>query len=209
MRTVVAGSIVVAAFAVSCASTPDAGPLEEGASLRPIITAVDTVRPPSHVWVQLDRPGYAALVLVAPGHSATLLYPRESFTSNELTAGAHQLTFSIPELLVQSDSARTARAVADRQRADSARRVVNRRRARTTDPSLTPLPPLIPTYLLLLTSPQPLSYQRLIEKTAGVSIPTIETEALNAVGKAIKSTLPAEPRELGGYYKRVELRKPQ
>jgi hypothetical protein len=209
VRTVVACSIVIALFAVSCKSTPDAGPLEEGASLRPLITAVDTVRPPSHVWVQMDRPGYAALVLVAPGHSATLLYPRESFTSNELTAGAHQLTFSIPELLVQSDSARNARTETDRQRTDSSRRVANRRRARTTDASMIPLPPLVPTYFLLLTSPQPLSYQRLIEKTAGVSIPTLETEALNAVAKAIKSTLPAEPRELGGYYKRVELRKEQ
>jgi hypothetical protein len=200
---------VIAVFAMSCASTPEAGPLEESASLRPIITAVDTTRPPGFAWVQLDKPGYAALLLVAPGHSATLLYPRESFTSNELTAGAHQLTFSIPELLVQSDSARTARAVADRQRTDSTRRVANRRRARTSDPSMIPLPPLVPTYFLLLTSPQPLSYQRLIEKTAGVSIPTLETEALNAVAKAIKSTLPAEPRELGGYYKRVELRKEQ
>jgi hypothetical protein len=47
----------------------------------------------------------------------------------------------------------------------------------------------------------------MIEKTAGVSIPNIETEALNAVGKAIKSTILSEPRELAGYYQRVELRR--
>jgi hypothetical protein len=71
------------------------------------------------------------------------------------------------------------------------------------------VPAATQTYLLLVTSPQPLSYQRIIEKTAGVSIPSIETEALNAVAKAIKSTIPSEPREISGYYQRIELRKPK
>jgi hypothetical protein len=60
---------------------------------------------------------------------------------------------------------------------------------------------------LLVTSPKPLVYQRIIEKTAGVSIPLIDTEALNAVAKAIKATIPSEPRDWAGYYQRVELRR--
>jgi hypothetical protein len=156
--------------------------------------------------VQLDRAGYAALLLVVPGHSATLLYPADSLTSNQLSAGAHQLTFRIPEILALSDSARNAaRAAADRARMDSSR---NRRRTRTTTgtPPLTPIPPEAPTYLLLVTSTQPLTYQRILGKTVGVSIPTMEMEALNAVAKAIKLTLTTEPREFGGYFKKVQLR---
>jgi hypothetical protein len=178
-------------------------------SLRPpVITTVDTAHPPHYVWIQLPQPGYAAVLLVAPGHSATLLYPREQFTSNQLTAGAHQLTFDVPELLVAADSLRDARRAAERQRLDSAGRVRARSR-RNTDPSTIPISPLVPTYLLVITTSQPLVYQRLVEKTAGVSIPNIDTEALNAVGKAVKSTLPDEPREWAGYYRRVDLRRRQ
>jgi hypothetical protein len=175
--------------------------------LQPSITAVDTMRPPRSVWVQMNKPGYVALLLVAPGHSATLLYPRESFTSNELTAGTHELTFSVPEWLVPSDSMLNANRPPDgRQRGDTQGGSTIRRRSRSERPSTTPIPPLVPTYLLLIESPQPLTWQRITEKTNGVSIPTIETEALNAVAKAVKSTIPNEPREWAGYYKRVELR---
>ena len=44
----------------------------------------------------------------------------------------------------------------------------------------------------------------IIDKTAGVSIPLVDNEALNAVGKAIRSTLP-EPRTMAGYYQIIEL----
>lgn len=206
MRTVVAGLIVIGVFAASCATVPLAGTLADETSLKPTITAVDTVFPPRSAFVQLDRAGYAALLLVVPGHSATLLYPADSQTNNQLSAGAHQLTFRIPEILALSDSARNAaRAAADRARMDSSRL---RRRTRTTTggaPPLTPIPPEATTYLLLVTSTQPLTYPRILEKTVGVSIPTMELEALNAVAKAIKLTLTTEPREFGGYYRKVQL----
>ena len=208
MRIVAVPLLFAATFFVSCASTPDAGPLGEGAALRaPVITAVDTARPPHAAWVQLDEPGYVAMLLVAPGHSATLLYPRDQFTSNQLTAGAHRLTFDIPDLLVAADSARDAQRAAGRQRLDSAGRARARRRTGTGDPATVALNPIVPTYLLAVISPKPLVYQRLLDKTAGVSIPTIEMEALNAVGKAVKSTIAEEPREWAGYYRRVDLRR--
>jgi hypothetical protein len=201
VRSVVALVIPIAAVATSCVSTPDTGSLGEGTSLRPTITAVDTARPPRSAWVQMDQPGYAALLLVAPGHSATLLYP-DSLTNNQLNAGAHQLTFAIADALLPADS------VLRRQRSDTAPRVI-RSRPRPSGPSTTPIPPTVPTYLLLVTSPQQLSRTRILEKTVGVSIPTLEMEALNAVGKAIKSTLLSEPRDWAGYYQRVELRRKQ
>ena len=210
MRIVAVSLLPTAAFVISCASTPDVGPLGESVALRPpVITTVDTARPPHFVWVQMDQPAYAAVLLVAPGHSATLLYPREQFTSNQLTAGAHQLTFDVPDLFVSADSLRDAERASGRQRMDSINRARARRRTGTTQPSAMPISPLVPTYLLVITSPQPLVYQRIVDKTAGVSIPNIELEALNAVVKAVKSTLPDEPREWAGYYRRVDLRRRQ
>jgi hypothetical protein len=195
----------------ACASSPDAGALGEGSTLQPRIVGVDSTRPPRSVSIQLDQPSYVALLLVAPGHSATLLYPSDSSTSNRMSAGTNGIAFEIPSLLVGSDSGFMIRRPGERSRTDSARPAGARARAGTPrDPtSGRPIPPETPTYLLLVTSPQPLQYARILEKTAGVSIPLVESEALNAVGKAIKSTLQTEPREWAGYFQLVELTRSQ
>ena len=159
--------------------------------------------------VDLSQGGYATVVLVAPGHSATMVYPADSTTSNQLSAGTHQLQLRVPDVLVLIDSMRNPDRAARRgQPQDSGRMNPGRAdtgRSRTT--RLTPISPTTPTYLLLFTSPKPLVFQRLIEKTAGVSIPTDDVEALNAVAKAVKSTIVGEPRDWAGYYQRVELRR--
>jgi len=184
---------------------PASGPLAEGSTAVPRITAVDSVRPPKSAWIQLDQPAYAVLVLVAPSHSATLLYPADSLVDNHLSAGTHQLSFTVPGALVADDSVRNP----DRRRArtDTSLRypggVPPSGRTTRTYP---PIEPTTPLYLLLVTSPQPLVFRRVVDKTAGVSIPSMETEALNAVAKAVKSTLTTEPRDWAGYYQRVELR---
>jgi len=164
--------------------------------------------------VELDQPGYVALVLVAPGHSATLLYPTDSATDNRLSAGTHQLTLRIPEVLVMADSIRNpdrTQRVGGRSPVDSTILHPGRQRSdtaiRARSNRTPPLSPTVPTYLLLITAPKPLVYQRIIDKTAGVSIPITDDEALNAVAKAIKGTIPEEPREWAGYYQRTELRK--
>jgi hypothetical protein len=191
----------VATLALACASGPNAGPLGEGAAPRVEIVGVDSALPPRHATVELAQQSYVALVLVAPGHSATLLYPADSSTTNRFAAGNHQLGFRIPEMLVRSDS--LLRAQPTTPRSDTSR-IGARRTGRGT--VLPPLPPTTPTYLLAVSSPQELNYQRILDKTLGVSIPTIDTEALNAVGKAIKSTIAGEPREWSGFYRLVELR---
>jgi hypothetical protein len=152
--------------------------------------------------VQLDQPEHLALLLIAPGHSATLLFPSDSVTPNRFDAGAHQIPFQIPEALVESDS---SRLVSLRGPRDTTIRLG---RPRSGSGRLSPpLPSTTPTYLLVVTSPQQLSYNRILEKTAGVSIPTMDDEALNAIGKAIKSTIPSEPRRWAGYYQLIELRR--
>jgi hypothetical protein len=191
-------SMAMIFLGAACASAPKAGALGEGSVPPPGIVFVDSGFPPRHATVRLDRPGYLAVILVAPGHSATLLFPNDSITGNQFGAGTHQITFQIPPLLVQPDtSLRLSRRDTSRQsgRPQTARRMV------------VPIPTATQPFLLVVTSPQPLSYQRIIEKTAGVSIPTLDNEALNAVGKAVKSTIANEPREWAGYYRPVELRR--
>jgi hypothetical protein len=192
---------VVFAFA-ACAKQATFGALGDSptppATTR--ISAVDSARPPRTLTLQLDRAGYAVVLLVAPGHSATILYPADSTTDNRLGAGTHAVHFQIPEMLVQTDSQRAAAMARARDSGFSARR--------TRPRGMTPLLPSTPTYFLVVTSPQPLSFARIREKTAGVSIPIDDMEALNAIAKAIKSTLASEPRDWAGYYQLVEIRPP-
>lgn len=211
MRIGVWGSMIVMTSAAACASVPTAGVVGEGSSLRPRIVSVDTQYPPRFVSVELDQPGHVALLLVAPGHSASLLFPADSTADNRLSAGQHQLRVKIPGVLVQLDSLGVPdRAGRGRARVDSSILNPGRQRYDTVgrrSTRMTPLPLNTPTYLLLVTSPKPLAYQRIVDRTAGVSIPTVESEALNAVAKAIKSTIADEPRDLAGYFQRIELRR--
>jgi hypothetical protein len=195
---------IVLLSAAACVSTQSAGPVGEGYQLQPTITAVDSSFPPIFATVNLDRAGSAALLLVVPGHSATVLYPPDSTTSNSLTAGQHQIAFRVPDPLLETDSMRLAA-----MRARDTTRGSMRPRAGGPRRTLAPIDPNTPTFLLLVTSPQPLAYQRLVEKTQGVSIPNVDTEALNAVGKAIKSTIQQEPREWAGFFRLIALRPPR
>lgn len=196
-----AASIVLLAF-LACAKQATFGALGDSPSppSPTRIAAVDSTRPPRSISLQLDQPGFVVVMLIAPGHSATLLYPPDSATDNRLAAGAHTLRVQIPEQLVQTDSQRAAAMARARDSGFSARR--------TRPRGVTPLLPTTPTYFLVITAPQQLSFSRVREKTAGVSIPLDDMEALNAVAKAVKSTLASEPREWAGYYQLVEIRPP-
>lgn len=191
-------AIAIAVLCTACASAPNSGRLVDGSALEPRIVGFDTARPPRSATIQLDQPGYVALLLVAPGHSATLLYPRDSATNNQMRAGAHQITFQIPTGLVLSDTAMENRGRLRRDTTTAAR-------PRTRTVASNPIDPAMGSFLLLLTSPQRLDYARMVERTSGVSLPTIETEALNAIAKAIKSTLSMEPRDLAGFFYRIQL----
>jgi len=193
----------------ACAKTLTEGALGEGTVPAPKIVSADSTRPPRFAWIELAQPSYVALLLVAPGHSATLLYPRDSTVDNRLTAGSHQLSFEVPRTLAQSDSERVRQL---RARLDSMSRGAGRpggtTEGRASGSGPGPLPATTQTFLLLVTSPQQLSYSRIHEKTAGVSIPTDDMEALNAVGKAVRSTIVTEPRDWAAAFKRVIVRRP-
>ena len=74
--------------------------------------------------------------------------------------------------------------------------------------NLPPIMPGAPTYLLVVTSPQQLKWSRVIDRTAGWSIPLDDMEALNAVAKQVKSTIANEPRDWSAAYHVVVLTRP-
>lgn len=205
MRIQLAPLVVLAAL-TACKSAPKAGPLGEGFGGASRIVAVDSARPPRSLVVELGQPMHVALLLVIPGHSATLLHPRDSAADQRLDAGQSTVRFEVPAMLARRDSG----ALRPRQGMISAQDSAMRRR-RTTSVGASapgPVPVNAATFLLLLASPQPLSPQRIIERTVGVSIPSLDDEALNAVAKAVRATLP-EPRALEGYYQLIELARPR
>ena len=172
----------------ACVNAPVTGRLGEATTHDPQILAADSARPPQSATIRLEERSYVALLLVAPGHSATLLYP-DSAADNQHSAGTHTLSYAIPGPLLRLDTLR-------RQPGDVRARAPTR-------PGLSAIPRDTRTYLLLITSSQPLVHSRLFEVTAGVSIPVVEMEALNAVAKAVKSTIAEEPRPWAGHYLRV------
>jgi hypothetical protein len=202
--------LVVAGLTLAaCVSVPKAGAIGESAAAPTRITAVDSARPPRSVSVELDEAAYVVVLLVAPGHSATLLYPPDSTTTNRLPAGAHTLNVTVPGVLLESDSARLAGMIRtrDSSRVRTRGPTLDVERVRTRGPTLrTPaLQPTTSTYFLVITSPQQLSYNRIVAKIGGFTIPTVELEALNAVGKAVKATIEADPRVWNGFYQAVSL----
>jgi hypothetical protein len=198
VRITSVGAIAMTVLSAACASAPNTGRLADGSALDPKIIGSDTAQPPRSATIQLDRAGFVALLLVAPGHSATLLYPRDSATNNQMGAGAHQINFQIPTGLVLSDTALANRGRTRRDTTTAAR-------PRTRTVATPPIDPTMGSFLLLLTSPQRLDYARMVERTSGVSLPTLESEALNAIAKAIKGTLSFEPRDLAGFFYRIRL----
>lgn len=190
----------------SCKSAPDAGPLGEGLGGASRIVAADTARPLRSVAVQLEEPAYAAVLLVQPGYTATLVYPKDSAMNNQLPAGPSTVPLFLPQQVVRRDSGSALQREGMRRAQDSA--IVRRgtaagARATTAGPAAA-----AETFLLLLTSPQPLVYQRIIDRTGGVTIPNIQDEALHAVAKAVRATLP-EPRRLAGYFQLIQLARPR
>jgi len=201
VRTQITALALLALVAACAPVQAVSGPIGEGAPDHPDITAVDSMHPPKSASVRLDKDAYVVLLLVAPGHSATLLYPKDSTTDNHLSAGAHEIAFQVPGRMTLSDTAR--RALDQRERSDSA----DRSRARPTAPQTSGMRPIMPntnTFLLIVSSPQPLVYQKVVDKTVGWSIPLDDMEALNAVAKQVKSTI-TNPRDWSAAFHVVTL----
>lgn len=178
------------------------------ASLRPVVTLRPKEKPLSHFTVSLAEPASIALFYVVPGVGARLVFPTDSTTSNVVAAGTHELTGQFPRA-INRDSVFAARARSARQRPNGGRRDTAGTRTDTRiggdsagTIGMTTFSDL--GYLLLVTSPSPLTYQALHRHVEGLSIPAEDDPALNTVVKLVRATLP-EGAKWAAYATEVEL----
>src|SRR5438270_13772413 len=85
---------VLLGMLAACAS---GGPRHFGqyADLAPRVAPEKGERVPQHLTVQLARPGYVTVFLVAPGRGSTLLFPADSTQTGYLEAGPHLVETSL------------------------------------------------------------------------------------------------------------------
>jgi len=180
IRFVAAVAMLAGAAALSaCASS---GPKRYGSNdLAPRVAPQQGERQPIHLTVQLARPANVAVFLVVPGVGSTLLFPADSTQSEYMEAGSH-LVETVAGRQALSDTSRLIRRPAQGNRLPQGQNRNGRRDS-------------IPTfgfnqhgYLLIYASQQPLPYNILKTKVAGLSIPIDDDDALNTVTKLIRST---------------------
>lgn len=140
-------------------------------------------RTPRHLTIQLSKPANVAVFLVVPGRASTLLFPEDSLQSQYVEAGSHLVETTIAKNAL-SDTSRLARIPNSQTPPRQANRNIGTRAGRDT----------FPTfgfnqhgYLLIYASQQPLNYQLLSTRVAGISVPIDDDDALNTVWKLIRS----------------------
>jgi len=126
------------------------------------------------------------------------VYPADTLSAPRLAAGTQRITATWPRSRASADSARRdsiARSNPARARRDSLGRPgVQGRMAALPDPEAGLAPA---GYLLLFATPAPLPYAEVRRKVEGVTTPLDIDEALNAIAKQVRSTLPASAQWAG------------
>ncbi len=184
-------SAVVAATA--CASTP---PRQYGqySALQPRVSVVgkEGTRP-QQLAVTLNQPAYVTVLFVVPGRGATVIYPPDSTSTDQLRPGTQQVNVHFPARPPR-DSLRL-RGLPDQGRTRRGRTGSPAPTRRDTTPRFyadTSLAAASAGYLLAIATPSPLSYAALRQRVEGISIPMDDDEALNTVLKLARSTLPED-----------------
>lgn len=179
IRFVTLAMLAAATAFAACASS---GPKHFGSygDLSPRVAPQQGERQPIHLTVQVARPANVAVFLVVPGVGSTLLFPADSTQSEYMEAGSH-LVETVAGRQGLSDTARLIR-----RPGGSANRLPGQTRNGRRDS--------VPTfgfnqhgYLLIYASQQPLPYNVLKTRVAGLSIPIDDDDALNTVTKLIRS----------------------
>lgn len=188
----------IVSSAVGCASAPQPRQLGEYPALTPRLAVVDSERPPVNLTVELSAPASVLVAYVAPGRSTRIVYPADTLSAPRLAAGAQRITATWPGSRASAERARRdsiARANPARARRDS----ITRRGTPGRTPALPdPEAGLAPIgYLLLFATPGSLPYAEVRRKVEGVTTPLDVDEALNAIAKQVRSTLPASAQWAG------------
>ena len=191
-----------AGAAGACASGPAIHRLGDYSTLQPLFTTPPNEKDPTRITVNLTSPAYVAALFVVPGRGTAIVYPTDSATNNRVAAGQN----SIPVRFSQRPFNRDSMLAAIRRQQQGGGRVTAADTSRDTvrfgvrDPS----PAASPIgYLLLVASPEPLSYIMLRRRVEGVSIPIDDAEALSTVMKLVKATLP-DGATLAGYAQELD-----
>jgi hypothetical protein len=193
---------LLALAAGACASGPAIHRLGDYATLQPLFSLPPNEKSPTRITVNLASPAYVAVLFVVPGRGTAIVYPVDSTTNNRVSTGQ-----SIPIRFSERPFNRDSMLAAIRRQQQGGGRVTARDTSRDTirfgslrDPS----PAASPIgYLLLVASPDSISYPMLRRRIEGVSIPIDDTEALSTVMKLVKATL-RDGSPLAGYAQDVD-----
>lgn len=151
--------------------------------LGPRVAPTQGERSPQHLTVQLARPANVAVFLVVPGRASVLLFPADSTQSEYVEQGSHLVQTAAGKGAL-SDTSRLVRLPQGANRQPS-------RAGRTGNfprDSVTTFGFNQHGYLLMFASQQPMPYQTLATRVAGISVPIDDEDALNTVTKLIRET---------------------
>lgn len=156
--------------------------------------------------VNLRSPAYVSVLFVVPGRGAVIVYPNDSTTDTHIGAGQHTVPVYFAERPFNRDSmlAEMRRQAAGgtrmppRRDSTTARLDSARFGLRDPSPGASPL-----GYLLLVASPERISYPMLARRVNGVTIPIEDDEALSTVMKLVKSALP-DRAAVAGYARELD-----
>jgi hypothetical protein len=174
------------ALVAACASGPSKPRMVGDApELGARLVINDSVSPPRQVTVEVAQASSAVLVYVVPGQGASLVYPADTLHSARLTEGAHVVSPEFPKLL----SASAARAARDSARRGGAMPGERDPRDARSAPAVMPPQVIVPQgFLMLIATRASLDPAAIARRLQGTSIPGVDDEALNAVGKLVRST---------------------
>jgi hypothetical protein len=205
-KSVLPASIALIAVVAGCASAPAVLHIGDAPDLGATLSLMDSAAPPRNLEITLSQPAHVAVLLVVPGRGATLVYPRDtSLGPTHFLGGQHRVTAWYPGRGIAATVDSAARAAQDSSfdvRRPVPTDTVGRRRARTGFGDQVEDPRdrhrnLTVSYLLLVATPARLHPDVIRRRVEGVTIPLNESEALNAIGKLVRSTADPSARWAG------------
>ncbi|MDB4906797.1 MAG: hypothetical protein JWO05_1581 [Gemmatimonadetes bacterium] len=190
-RPLLTGILLLALGA--CATNRPARPLGDLSGISPRIELIQGEMPPRHLTFTLAHSASVAVMYVVPGQGAMLIYPSDTLEkSAPLEAGEHTVLANFARLQspLRADSARKPAADSAKKKAGRARDfgaggpgVLGAGWSREEEGRLGPT-----GYLLLVATDAPMDPRTIRQKLAGVTIPLPEDDALNSVGKLVRSS---------------------
>jgi hypothetical protein len=205
-KSVFPAGIALIALTAGCASAPAVLHIGDAPDIGATLSLVDSASPPRNLEITLSQPAHVAVLLVVPGRGATLVYPRDtSLGPTHFLGGRHRVAAWYPGRAVTASVDSTPRHAQDTLfdvRRPLPIDTVGRRRTRTGFGDQVEDPRerqrnLTPSYLLLVATPAPLHPDVIRRRVEGVTIPLNESEALNAIGKLVRSTADPAARWAG------------